>query len=73
MGSAEDAEAGTIDRDLLPVHEDPEEITITGEDGIDEGLVVHALIVPRRAIHLPSVAVGVVPAAMAGVAAVVVW
>ena len=51
MRTAEDPEAGSVDGARLTLDEGTERPAITGEGGLDEGAVVHALIVPCPCPH----------------------
>src|SRR5918996_1118191 len=49
--TAEDSEANAEHGRRLPLDHDLEGVTIAVENGIDEGAVVHALIVPCQVVH----------------------
>ena len=75
MGTAENAQAGAVDGDLLALHQQAEGVMVAVQHGIDEAAVVHGPIVPCSCAHPTSVVPAgpaVVAAAGAGVAAVVI-
>ena len=47
MWTTKDAQADAEDRELLPLHQDPEGVSVSRENGIDEAAVIHGPIVPR--------------------------
>ena len=57
MRPPQDPQAGPVDRALLPLHEEPERVTVTGEDRLHDCPVVHTGIVPCDACHALRVTV----------------